>query len=68
VFLYDLMKENIDKLEEDILTKELDPIEYPNEKSYDDIIEIMIRWAKYGYGLDVNKNIELSRFFKNKGI
>lgn len=42
--------------------------EYPQEKLADDISDIMILRAKFGYGLNYDYNIHLSQRFRDKSI
>lgn len=72
VFFYDFMSQNLKRMNSEIESHKNGAVEseevYPPDSSHEDISDLICKRINHGYGLDLHKNVEVSKNFSHQGI
>ncbi|CAI2381807.1 unnamed protein product [Moneuplotes crassus] len=72
VFFYDFMSQNLKKMNENVSAHKDGAVDsgdfYPPDTSHEDISDLVCKRINHGYGLDINRNVEISQNFSYQGI
>ena len=67
IFFYNFMSYNLVKMNEDVITHKNGAVisseDYPVDTSLEDISDLICKRINYGYGLDLDRNVEISNNF-----
>ena len=71
-FFYNFMSQNLDKMNDEVESHKNGAVVsqeiYPPDTNLDDISDLICKRINHGYGLDIDRNVEISKNFSSKGI
>lgn len=66
------MSQNLDKMNDEVESHKNGAVVsqeiYPPDTNLDDISDLICKRINHGYGLDIDRNVEISKNFSSKGI